>query len=62
LIILRRLRNQRARLLEVDMGRKSKAIVVSEHKEIDGKESDELIEKYFKKLMRKTKTERYKYV
>jgi hypothetical protein len=42
------------------MGRKSKAIVVSAHKEIDEQQSDEQIEKYFKKLMHETKTKKNK--
>ncbi len=42
------------------MGRKSKTIAVSEHKENDKKESDELMEKYFKKLMQETKNKKNK--
>lgn len=42
------------------MGRKSKAIAVSENKEIDKKQRDELIEMCFIKLMGETKTKRYK--
>ncbi len=42
------------------MGRKSKAIAVPEYKEIDEKESDEHVEKYFMKLLQDTKTERHR--
>ena len=42
------------------MRRKSKAITVPEHTKIDEQQSDELREKYFKKLMQETKTKRYK--
>ncbi|MDO8727149.1 MAG: hypothetical protein Q7J35_13855 [Candidatus Methanoperedens sp.] len=42
------------------MVRKSKAIAVSEHKEIDEQQLDELREKYFIKLMQETKNKKNK--